>query len=578
MNGTSNAQFFTRLMKDRIVQEEWVLYVRGIRPGTSQQIVTPSGAKKASVQRDSTVAGNISLNLGFGPSSMLIQNPSLHTLSKLFLFGCRFVPIKLLEHSRPHGPLTPSTFLPTILLNKVAIACLSPLTSLCKFLQVQIAVQGSLPGDGTRFEEFHLMPISDPIQSSEGSASRIAKSEPLSEDHAAAASPEPPTVVRSASSNARRMQALAQVQAAPPSGVLPQPGVSIGTFLLEEAIGAGGMGAVFRAHDAQLERHVALKLLPLDQTADPEVVQRFYQEGRSAARLDHENIARVYSIGQDGPNHYIAFEYIEGVTVRRRVDEDGPLPVNGAVDITLQIAQALVHAAARGVVHRDIKPSNIILTPQGRAKLVDMGLARRFERDADHGLTQSGMTLGTFDYISPEQARDPRDVDVRSDLYSLGCTLFQMLTGRPPFPGGTVLQKLLQHQEEPPPEIRALNPDVPPELARIITKLMAKNRDRRYQSPEQLVRDLLTIAGRLGLAVTPAEQHAWMAATHRVTWERHLVWFFPALAFLVVVAGLVWWGREQNSPLPAEPGIGPIRARGAKAASRTRQLCWSPER
>ena len=422
------------------------------------------------------------------------------------------------------------------------------------------------------------MQISDPGNSSEVSSSRVTTGEPASDGHEAAPPTEPPTVVRSSGSSARRAQALAQASTA--MGILPQPGVVIGTFLLEEAIGAGGMGAVFRAHDAQLDRHVALKLLPLDQTVDPEVVQRFYQEGRSAARLDHENIARVYSIGQDGPNHYIAFEYIEGITVRRRVDQNGPLPLNEAVDITLQIAQALVHAALRGVVHRDIKPSNIILTPQGRAKLVDMGLARRFERDADHGLTQSGMTLGTFDYISPEQARDPRDVDVRSDLYSLGCTLFQMLTGRPPFPGGTVLQKLLQHQEEPPPDIRSLNPAVPPELARIITKLMAKNRDRRYQSPEQLVRDLLTIAGRLGLAVTPAEQHAWMAATHRVTWERHLVWFFPALAFLVVVAGLVWWGGEQNTPLPFEPGIGPIRAPRTKPGPRSDRLrlrlYWQP--
>src|SRR5205814_10605687 len=186
-------------------------------------------------------------------------------------------------------------------------------------------------------------------------------------------------------------------------------------------------------------------------------------------------------------------------TARQPVERNGPLPVGEAVDIALQIAQALVHASERGVVHRDIKPSNIIITPQGRAKLVDMGLARRFERGGDHGLTQSGMTLGTFDYISPEQARDPRDVDVRSDLYSLGCTLFHMLTGRPPFPGGTVLQKLIQHQEEALADVRSLNPEVPPELAVVLTKLLAKDRDRRYQSPEQLVRDLLGLARVVGL-------------------------------------------------------------------------------
>src|SRR5919202_6832599 len=236
------------------------------------------------------------------------------------------------------------------------------------------------------------------------------------------------------------------------------------------------MGAVFRALDTRLERHVALKLLPPEQSGDPEVVQRFYQEGRAAAQLDHENIARVYTIGHDANHHYIAFEYIEGTTIRQRVERNGPLPLGEAINYTLQIAGALVHAAERGVVHRDIKPSNIIVTPQGRAKLVDMGLARRFERGGDDGLTQSGMTLGTFDYISPEQARDPRDVDARSDLYSLGCTLFHMVTGRPPFPEGTVLQKLLQHQEEPPPNVRSLNPLVPPELARIITKLLAKDR------------------------------------------------------------------------------------------------------
>ncbi len=155
------------------------------------------------------------------------------------------------------------------------------------------------------------------------------------------------------------------------------------------------------------------------------------------------------------------------------------------------------------------------------------------------------MTLGTFDYISPEQARDPRDVDVRSDLYSLGCTMFHMLTGRPPFPEGTVLQKLLQHQEEPAPDVRTLNPSVPPDLAAIILKLMAKDRDRRYQTPEQLVRDLLTLAGSLGLRSVSPEGLVWMSSTPPPgSWERHLIWGLPSVALAVVVTLLVWWGEQ----------------------------------
>ncbi len=351
--------------------------------------------------------------------------------------------------------------------------------------------------------------------------------------------------VRSGSS-ARKARAIGSSQGIP----LPLAGDRIDSFELEEAIGAGGMGAVFRALDTRLDRHVALKILPPEQAGDPEVVQRFYQEGRAAARLDNENIARVYTIDHDHKYHYIAFEYIEGTTIRQRVERQGPLPIDEAINFTLQIAGALVHAAERGVVHRDIKPSNIIVTPQGRAKLVDMGLARRFERGGDDGLTQSGMTLGTFDYISPEQARDPRDVDVRSDLYSLGCTLFHMLTGRPPFPEGTVLQKLLQHQEDLPPDVRALNPSVPPDLANILVKLMAKDRDRRYQTPEQLVRDLLTVAGALGLRSVSPEGLVWMAASHGPGWERHLVWAIPTLALAIVVAGLVWMGQDSGPPRP----------------------------
>ncbi len=204
---------------------------------------------------------------------------------------------------------------------------------------------------------------------------------------------------------------------------------------------------MFRALDTRLNRVVALKVLPPALSRDPLIVQRFKNEAQAAAQLDHENVARVFFIGEDRGLHYIAFEFINGTNVRDLISDQSRLPVCDALNFVLQIASALVHTSAQGVVHRDIKPSNIIITPFGRAKLVDLGLARKENKDEQAAdLTVAGTTLGTFDYISPEQARDPRSADVRSDIYSLGCTLYHMLTGEPPYPDGTVLQKLLQHQ------------------------------------------------------------------------------------------------------------------------------------
>ncbi len=207
-------------------------------------------------------------------------------------------------------------------------------------------------------------------------------------------------------------------------------------FELLEPIGVGGMAAVLRARDTQLDRFVALKILPPDLAVDPENVKRFHQEARAAAKLDHDNIARVFYCGEDQRLHFIAFEFVEGDNLRSILEKRGRLPVAEALPYLIQVAAGLGHAAERGVVHRDIKPSNIIITPAGRAKLVDMGLARSLAPQ-DRGLTQSGVTLGTFDYISPEQALEPRDADVRSDIYSLGCTFYHMLTGQPPVPEGT---------------------------------------------------------------------------------------------------------------------------------------------
>ncbi|MCS7045901.1 MAG: serine/threonine protein kinase, partial [Gemmataceae bacterium] len=206
-------------------------------------------------------------------------------------------------------------------------------------------------------------------------------------------------------------------------------GRKLAHFELIEPIGVGGMAAVLRARDTQLDRIVALKVLPPDMAQDQENVRRFHQEARAAAKLDHENIARVFFCGEDQGLHFIAFEYVEGENLRTILQRRRHLDVAEAVRITLQIATGLEHAASRGVVHRDVKPSNIIITPTGRAKLVDMGLARNMQPHTDQ-LTQSGMTLGTFDYISPEQALEPREADARSDIYSLGCTFYHMLTGQ----------------------------------------------------------------------------------------------------------------------------------------------------
>jgi serine/threonine protein kinase len=283
-------------------------------------------------------------------------------------------------------------------------------------------------------------------------------------------------------------------------------GRKLAHYELIEPIGVGGMAAVIRARDTQLDRLVALKILPAEMAADPEIVRRFHQEARAAARLDHENIARVFFCGEDQGLHFIAFEFVEGENLRALIDKRARVSVPEAVGYTLQIATGLAHAAARGVVHRDIKPSNIIITPAGRAKLVDMGLARSLDPQHDGSLTQSGVTLGTFDYISPEQALEPREADIRSDIYSLGCTLYHMITGQPPVPDGTAARKLHHHQHIDPLDPRQLNPDIPDGVAALLARMMAKDPEERYQQPEQLVHHLVALAQQLGVVAEAPDQ------------------------------------------------------------------------
>jgi len=317
------------------------------------------------------------------------------------------------------------------------------------------------------------------------------------------------------------------------------------------------MGAVFRAHDTNLRRTVAVKILSRGQGAEGEMKKRFQLEAQSAARLDHENIARVFYVGEYEGWNYIVFEYIDGINIRDLVHLHGPLSVDDAVNYTLQIAEALNHASRREVVHRDIKPSNVLVTPSGRAKLVDMGLARLHHLESgNEELTASGVTLGTFDYISPEQARDPRSADVRSDIYSLGCTLYFILTGQPPFSEGTVLQKLLSHTSDEPPDISQYRADVPVELGVVLRKMLAKSPDQRQQTASQLIGELLLVAEQFGLASAERSGTVWVtpAATTLSFWERHVPWVASILLLVAIVFGFDYLVPAPDV-LPARPQV-----------------------
>src|SRR5262245_13769685 len=334
-------------------------------------------------------------------------------------------------------------------------------------------------------------------------------------------------------------------------------GQRLGHFELLGIIGSGGMARVIQARDLELGRTVALKILPPEMAADPENIARFKQEARSAARLDHENIARVYFCGEDQGLHFIAFEYVEGDDLRTLLEKNGPLAPGLAVKYMLQVATGLAHAADRGVTHRDIKPSNILITPEGRAKIVDMGLARTA---GVHGsVTQSGVTLGTFDYISPEQALEPRAADVRSDIYSLGCTFYHLLTGVAPVPDGTAAKKLHHHQNIAPEDPRRFNPAIPDELVAILGKMMAKEPRDRYQRPEELFQHLMALAQKMNLPGEAGSQErvlfvdALMPRPSRLSPVLLAVSAVAAVALLAVVLGL---GGGTGSSLPPRIGSG----------------------
>ena len=248
-----------------------------------------------------------------------------------------------------------------------------------------------------------------------------------------------------------------------------------GRYELEELVGSGGMSSVYRAHDRLLERRVALKILHEQFTRDADYVERFRREARSVAQLAHPNIVTVIDRGQQDGRQFIVFEYVDGENLKQLVEREGPLRVDEAIDLALQVANALAFAHEQGLVHRDVKPQNVLLDGDGRAKVTDFGIARSLDVE---GLTMTGTVMGSSNYIAPEQARG-QPVDEQTDVYSLGCVLYELLTGEVPYSGDNFVAVAMKHINEPVPDVRALRPDVPPRLAAAIEQAIAKRPEDR---------------------------------------------------------------------------------------------------
>jgi hypothetical protein len=295
--------------------------------------------------------------------------------------------------------------------------------------------------------------------------------------------------------------------AAPPSSA-PQVPAELAEhprYRIVEVLGTGGMGVVYKAEHRFMERLVALKVIDRSLTGNPAVVERFRREVKAAGALSHPNIVHAYDAEQAGDSHFLVMEYVEGTTLARLVEREGPLPVARACDAIRQAARGLQRAHEHGLVHRDIKPHNLMLTPQGVVKILDFGLARLVREAAPSspatadtapgvagapGLTQLGMVMGTADYMAPEQADNAHTADIRADIYSLGCTLYFLLTGQPPFPEGTMLDKLLAHRQGTPRPLSDFRKDLPPGLDRVIQRMMDRDPARRYQTPAELAEAL----------------------------------------------------------------------------------------
>jgi len=362
----------------------------------------------------------------------------------------------------------------------------------------------------------------------------------------------------------------------------------VGRYVVLDLLGEGGVGRVFQARDGDAGGVVALKVLRPEAQTNPRTVQRFLRECRVAFQLSHPNVARPVEAGRADEGPYLAMEFLPGPDLAQLVRRSGPLAIGAACECARQAALGLQHAHTKGLVHRDVKPSNLRLAdgPAGTrvVKVLDFGLARLNQPERQGRLTQLGTRVGTVDFLAPEQATDARDVDIRADVYSLGCTLFFLLAGRAPFPTGDAVDRLAARLDGPPPSVRAARRDVPAGLDAVVAKLMARDPADRYRTPAEVAAALAPFAEPLRLAgpatppppVPEPPPSAPLASAVEPAARRRpprpsrppVALIVAASGVLVLLLGLLWanWPRERQEPPPPRGPVAVVKPDKPRAA------------